>query len=58
MNRTGCADMYRTEHIKYTMYPGDGGGRDHHVLYNNGGLTISNYPKRNCGHGKPGFDNL
>jgi hypothetical protein len=29
----------RTFHPKYTTYSGDGNGRDHYVVFNNGGLT-------------------
>jgi len=31
-------NINRTEHIKYTTYWGDGSGRDHHIVFGNGGL--------------------
>ena len=58
MDRSCFSTMARTTHEKYTHYPGDGGGRDHHVLYNNGGLTkISNYPTRRENYQMFQFDN-
>ena len=30
--------LNRTYHPKYTTYTGDGNGRDHYIVFNNGGL--------------------
>ena len=30
--------LNRTDHCKYVTYTGDGSGRDHYVVFNNGGL--------------------
>ena len=32
------AAMQRTEHIKHTVYLGDGQGRDNYIIHNDGGL--------------------
>lgn len=37
--------LQRTEHIKFVTYGGDGNGRDHYIIFNNGGLNDLNYYK-------------
>ena len=34
-----ASPIHRTFHPKYTIYTGDGNGRDHYILFNNGGLS-------------------
>jgi len=38
MNRTNYQDIYRTDHQKFTTYRGDGAGRDHYIIFEDGGL--------------------
>lgn len=33
-----ASPINRTYHPKYTTFYGDGNGRDHYVIFNNGGL--------------------
>jgi len=47
MNRTSYQAIYRTVHEKFTTYRGDGIGRDHYILLENGGLSM---PKWNDSH--------
>ena len=42
------APLQRTYNPTYTTYQGNGSGRDHHILINNGGLTRVN--KVGMGH--------
>ena len=41
MNRMTTLGMWRTEHVKFPTYHGDGQGRDMSILINNGGLIPS-----------------
>ena len=34
-----ASPIHRTFHPKYATYTGDGNGRDHYILFNNGGLS-------------------
>ena len=38
MRSEAQAAMQRTEHIKHTVYLGDGQGRDNYIIHNDGGL--------------------
>ena len=38
MNRTSYQDIYRTDHQKHTTYWGDGHGKDHYIVFEDGGL--------------------
>ena len=31
--------LHRTDHTKFVTYWGDGNGRDHYIVFNNGGLN-------------------